>query len=65
MVGDKDPLYPESLKLLKKLVDLDKDINMIIYNEFPHGFLNFEFAITDAKICIDDTSKLIWELFNK
>ena len=63
--GDGDPLFLDSIRFLKRATDLEKDINLTIYNQYPHGFLSFGPMMKDSKTIISDAVKLIWELFNK
>lgn len=43
---------------------LKKDIRLMIYDEMPHGFLNYDSpkGIPEAKICVNDAAECIREL---
>lgn len=38
---------------------------MVVYNEFPHGFLNLDFpqGMKEARVPVDDAAELLKELF--
>lgn len=46
--------------------DLEKDIKMIIYNDLPHGFLNYDVpqGLKVARKCVDDAANILNELLN-
>lgn len=41
MAGTKDPLRDMSFGFLQKLVKLHRDVKLVEYEHFPHGFLNY------------------------
>jgi hypothetical protein len=41
MVGTKDPLRDMSFDLLRLLIKLKRDVKLVEYEHFPHGFLNY------------------------
>jgi hormone-sensitive lipase len=40
--GTNDPLHDDSIRFLEKLHLLKKDVKLIEYPDFPHGFINFD-----------------------
>ncbi len=42
LVGENDPLHDDSIRFFKRLNDLNKDVQIIEYEELPHGFLNYD-----------------------
>lgn len=41
-VGTFDPLHDDCFRLLERMVGLNKDVKMTVYNNLPHGFLNLD-----------------------
>ncbi|EGR27054.1 hypothetical protein IMG5_202350 [Ichthyophthirius multifiliis] len=66
LVGSKDPLHDECWRFLKKLDDLGRSAEIIVYENMPHGFLNYDFPniMREAKVCIQDAGKLIQKLLD-
>ena len=55
MVGMKDPLYDDSLRLHEKLINNGIDSRLIVYKQHIHGFLNLDRVITACEKTIDDS----------
>eukprot|EP00340_Litonotus_pictus_P012464 CAMPEP_0170537616 /NCGR_PEP_ID=MMETSP0209-20121228/102821_1 /TAXON_ID=665100 ORGANISM="Litonotus pictus, Strain P1" /NCGR_SAMPLE_ID=MMETSP0209 /ASSEMBLY_ACC=CAM_ASM_000301 /LENGTH=113 /DNA_ID=CAMNT_0010839149 /DNA_START=1426 /DNA_END=1764 /DNA_ORIENTATION=+ len=45
IVGSKDPLRDDSLRLLERMVSLRKDCKLFEFEHFPHGFLNYDYPL--------------------
>lgn len=45
---------------------LNKDVKMVVYNQMPHGFLNYDApsGMKEAKICVRDASDFLKELLS-
>jgi len=43
---------------------LEKDVKMTVYNDLPHGFLNYDAprGMPEAKICVQDAANYLNEL---
>ncbi|CAD8149587.1 unnamed protein product [Paramecium octaurelia] len=66
VVGTYDPLHDESLRLLLKLVQQQKDVKLIEYQSMPHGFLSFDFinGMKEAKQTVIDAQNCLLEMLN-
>jgi len=41
MCGTKDPLRDMSFDFFRSMVKLNRDVKLVEYEHFPHGFLNY------------------------
>ena len=71
VVGDRDPLYDETVRFSYRLQRAGVDVGLQVYEEFPHGFLNFDWGIavntfgelqTEARRAIGDLAETIRQL---
>lgn len=44
-MGAKDPLYDDSIRMMKRMVDGGVDCECQVYENLSHGFLNLDFAV--------------------
>jgi len=63
IVGDKDPLYDDSWRLLAKLKKLEKDVKLIVHENIPHGFLNNNY-LKNKDLFVDHAADVIREVIN-
>lgn len=42
MVGARDPLLDQSIEFAQRLHLLEKDVRLMVYSGFGHGFLSFD-----------------------
>ena len=61
MVGEKDPLHDDCIRLLERLAILGKDVKLWQYKGLPHGFLCYD-QLSCHKRCVDDGIALLREL---
>ena len=63
----KDPLYDEGIRFSEKITDLEKDIKIIQYKNFCHGFLSFDVpgGLKVSVECINDSITCLKELLCK
>jgi hormone-sensitive lipase len=62
VTGTKDPLHDDNWRFLQRMQGLNKDIKMLVYENMPHGFLQFD-QIEEYKTVIEGTCKVLEELF--
>ena len=55
MVGMKDPLYDDSLRLHEKLINNGIESKLIVYKELIHGFLSLDKVITACARTLEDS----------
>ena len=58
-----DPLLDDSVMFARRLKRLDKNVDLHIFDNLPHGFLNFASASPEAKkamyYCIDKIKEVL------
>ncbi|EAR88616.3 hypothetical protein TTHERM_00185900 (macronuclear) [Tetrahymena thermophila SB210] len=66
LVGTNDPLHDECWRFLQKLENLNKDVKMVVYDQMPHGFLNYDApsGMKEAKQCVQDAADFLKELLS-
>jgi len=62
VTGSGDPLNGDSWKFLHRMQNLNKDVKMVIYENMPHGFLNFD-QVEGYKEVIQKTGQMLEEMF--
>ena len=48
-----DPLLDDSIDFIRRMKKLQKDSEIFIVEDLPHGFLNFNFASSEAREASD------------
>ncbi|KAL4469424.1 hypothetical protein ABPG74_004677 [Tetrahymena malaccensis] len=66
LVGTSDPLHDECWRFVQKLENLNKDVKMVVYDQMPHGFLNYDApsGMKEAKQCVQDAADFLKELLS-
>jgi hormone-sensitive lipase len=69
--GTSDPLRDDSFYFMEKLLNLNKNVSMMEFKYFPHGFLNYDIklimpeAAEINQIVLEEMNKFIKEEINK
>lgn len=48
MVGKKDPLFDDSLRLMEVMVNGGVDVKLYMYEDFSHAFLSLDMVVSEC-----------------
>ena len=54
-VGAKDPLYDDSIRIAERMVSSGIEVDVQVYENLSHGFLNLDFVVAECKKTIKDS----------
>lgn len=49
MVGKKDPLFDDSLRLMEVMVNGGVDVKLNMYEDFSHAFLSLDMVVSECE----------------
>ncbi|KRX10276.1 hypothetical protein PPERSA_09660 [Pseudocohnilembus persalinus] len=66
-VGTEDPLHDDCIRFFQRLQQLGVQSSLTVYQNMPHGFLNFDFpqGMEESKICVNDICQLMEKIIKQ
>lgn len=62
IIGDCDPLYDDSIRLLDNLDKSGVDAKLYLLEDVGHGFLNMDLALPECKVGVEKSIDILKEM---